>query len=307
MNPLQSTSPTHLISGISPHDRAWWALCTDESKQPFRFLDLPAEIRRIIYDLWIPNVLHVSTGFKGVRLQHFIEAPQGLSFQSISIHPFFLNKQFYQEFCHALFARTTWTFSSTYLLDRIFECLPKPPIDRIRHISVRLTSLFNNAASVQRSDHGILETSALRLAQRHLREMTHLQTLVININLVDFRCCSLNQLTKKFAQANGRATRLAANCVADFTWEGLQTRVPFAASNLTHDFVEILKRRCGEANVAVVEKHKDRYAGQMVDVVISQCKVVDQLSVQGLLTWRQRDAVPECGWGSSNLPRMKVS
>ena len=101
--------------------------------------------------------------------------------------------------------------------------------------------------------------------------MNQLQTLLIYINLADFG----------YVRANPRtafpANTIAANCVADFTWEGLETRVPFAKSVLDKEFIRTLKLRCGEANVSLVPKADDRYAGQMVDVVVSQCAVVGSM------------------------------
>ncbi len=97
--------------------------------------------------------------------------------------------------------------------------------------------------------------------------MKQLQTLLIYIHLYDFGYIRANPWTAI------PANTIAANCVSDFTWGGLETRVPFAKSLLDHEFVRTLKLRCGEANVSLVHKPEDRYAGQMVDVVISQCVV----------------------------------
>jgi hypothetical protein len=105
--------------------------------------------------------------------------------------------------------------------------------------------------------------------------MKQLQTLVININLAEFSCRDSWSSTKNLAHDRNTAYTLAAYCVADFAWEGLQTRVPFAESNLSKRFTDVLRKRCGCANVSVVQRHKDRYAGQLVDVVISQCAVLD--------------------------------
>jgi hypothetical protein len=242
--------------------------------KPFRFLDLPPEIRKTIYDLWIPSVLHVSMGFRGVRLQHFELTHDGLFFQAISFRPFFLNRQFYQEFCHALFTRATWSFSSADLLPKVLARMPPTIRSRIRHISLRLTAQGTLERETPiREDNDRMAIMTFQMCQRVLRTMPLLQTLIVNINLSDFHCRENNHLTKNLARGDREAVKIAANCVADFTWEGLQTRVPFCASNLTGDFMDTLRLRCGEANVKVVWKHKDRYAGQMVDVVVSQCPV----------------------------------
>lgn len=105
--------------------------------------------------------------------------------------------------------------------------------------------------------------------------MNGLQTLGLSINLADFRRTKSDSLTRNLAPETGTANILAANCVADFTWDGLQTWVPFAQSNLSREFMDTLRRRCGDANVSLVLKHKDRYAGQMVDVIISQSTVLE--------------------------------
>ncbi len=244
--------------------------------QTFRFLDLPGEIRKTIYDLWIPTVLHISLGFKGIRLQYFSETEEGLCFQTISIRPFFLNRQLYQEFCYALFARSTWCFSSADLLVKVFSRLPNPTKDRIRHVSMRLAAEGSkDTPGPGRESSGTIGIGALQLSQCLLRQMNQLQTLALNINLPDFLHRDRYSSTRISARGYGTATILAANCVADFAWEGLQTRIPFAASDLFQPFTDTLKRRCGDANVSVVLKHKDRYARQMVDVVISQYNVVD--------------------------------
>jgi hypothetical protein len=248
---------------------------TGRAIQPFRFLDLPAEIRNIIYDLWIPPVLHASLGGRGIRLGYFEEASGAAYFQTLFLCPFFLNRQFYQEFCYALVARSTWSFSSADLLPKVLGRLLPSTRDRIRHISVRLTAHSTNETSTaQRESNNRLAISAFHLAQRHLRHMNQLQTLVIYINLSDFGCRVNTPGTRK--RGRDTAIVLAANCVADFTWEGLQTRVPFVESNLTAEFLDTLRRRCGDANVSLVVKGKHHYAGQMVDVVISQCAVMDQ-------------------------------
>jgi hypothetical protein len=245
--------------------------------QPFRFLDLPPEIRRTIYDLWIPSILHVSLGSKGIRLQYFAERCGALYFLAITIRPFFLNRQLYQEFCHALFARSTWCFSSADLLNNVFGRLPKLTRSRVRHISICLTGQGTKESSTEaRASNDRLAIGAFQQAQRNLRQLDNLQTLVVSINLADFRCRPGDPTTSSLARNKGVANRLAANCVADFTWDGLQTRVPFAESNLSTEFTETLKQRCGEANVSLQRKYKDRYAGQMVDVVVSQCTVIDQ-------------------------------
>ncbi|ERF69416.1 hypothetical protein EPUS_05961 [Endocarpon pusillum Z07020] len=240
--------------------------------QPFRFLDLPAEIRRYIYDLWIPSFLHVSTGCGRVRLQYFTDTREGLIFQTLSVRPFFLNRQFYHEFWYSLFARTTWCFSNPDLLLSALECLSNPMVDRIRHVSVRLgeygrwPKVRSNTPSKDRS-----HSFDFRSAVQTLRHMDQLQTLLIYINLADFGYVRANPWTAL------PANTIAANCVADFTWSGLVTRVPFARSVLDQEFIRTLKFRCGEASVSLVPKPEDRYAGQMVDVVISQCAVVGSM------------------------------
>ena len=271
MSSLRFESSAALYPSKTAQSKKKLVPVTGKAIQPFRFLDLPPEIRETIYDLWIPSVLHVSLGCRGIRLGYFMEAFGSISFQTLSCtHLFFLNRQFYDEFCHALFTRSTWCFSSTNLLVKAFKRLPKPTRDRIRHVSMRLTGQFVEQPSIPStsSDDG-LSLVGFQTAQRHLRQMKELQTLVFSINLVDFGCRS--NLTRTINK--DPAIVLAANCVADFTWEGVETRVPFVQSALPEEFVEMLRRRCGEANVSLVLKHKERYAGQMVDVVISQCAV----------------------------------
>lgn len=249
-----------------------------KTRQPFRFLDLPAEIRRYIYDLWIPDTLHVSLGCRGIRLQYFAETREGFCFQVISPRPFFLSRQIYDEFCHALFARSTWSFSCANLLSKAFCRLHKFTTDRIRHVSIRLTADSSTVTRrpTRKSKKGS-NFPAFEPAQL-LRQMKQLQTLLIYINLTDFGCL----VSTRNSERENRATNIcAASYVANFTWDGLQTRVPFAESDLTPDFIRTLKAHCGDGNVSSVPKHKDRYAGQMVDIVISPCTVVDQTGGDG--------------------------
>lgn len=234
-------------------------------RPPFRFLDLPAEIRESIYDIWIPTILHVSLGLRGVRLQYFRETAGSLCFLTISIRPFFLNRQFYQEFCHTLFLRSTWCFSSANLLAQVFDRIPKWTAERIRHVSMRLIS--QSTRETLPSTHGDLgkvPPSPFTLARCGLGKMSQLQTLCINLNLADFACKAPIR-----ARDNRFACAFAANRVADFTRVGVQTRVPFVQANLPSEFMNMLRARCGDGSVSVVLKHHDRYAGQMVDVVIS--------------------------------------
>jgi hypothetical protein len=249
---------------------------TGHARQPFRFLDLPPEIRKLVYELWLPAVLHVSLGSTGVRLQHFVENSAGLDFQAISFHSFFLNREIYQEVRYALFARSTWCFSSVELLSEVLSRLSESAKDRIRHISMRFVTQgtwwkLTPGGSLTEG----MAVSAFRLAQDRLRHMKQLQTLVVHMNLSDFRCGGESPAYAIPSRDDGTVHRLAANCVADFTWDGLQTRVPFAESNLSIVFMTTLVHRCGEANVSLVRKHRDRYAGQLIDVVISQCTVLD--------------------------------
>ena len=95
--------------------------------------------------------------------------------------------------------------------------------------------------------------------------MDQLRTLLIYINLSDFGFSPSAPPGENLA-----ANVLAATHVVNVTWTGLQTKVPFAASDLSKDFLQQLNRFCGAANVSVVPKREDRYAGQMVDVVISR-------------------------------------
>ncbi len=155
--------------------------------QPFRFLDLPPGIRETIYDLWIPGKLHVSLGRRGIRLEYFMETLGSISFQILTCTQFFLNRQFYDEFCHALFTRSTWYYSSTTLLVDAFVRLPKSTRDQIRHLSLRLTE-----QSVEKSpippepSHDGSPVAAFETTQWYLRQMKGLQTLFLNINLIDF-------------------------------------------------------------------------------------------------------------------------
>jgi hypothetical protein len=250
---------------------------------PFGFLDLPAEIRTTIYNLWIPSVLHVSLGLRGIRLLHFADTSESFSFQAVSIRPFFLNRQFYHEFCHALFTRSTWCFSSAKLLAKALPRLPTPTRDRIRHVSMRLFDPDDTSAGCESKDP--LTPIGFYYAQRLLRKMKQLQTLVININLAEFSSRdSWSSSTRNLAHKTNTAYTLAAHCVADFAWEGLRTRIPFAESDLSTRFTDVLSKRCGWANVSVVRRHKDRYAGQLVDVVISQCAVLDGVAGDGIET-----------------------
>lgn len=236
---------------------------------PFRFLDLPAEIREIIYDLWIPTVLHVSLGLRGIRLQHFSETREGLCFQAISISPFLLNRQFYQEFRHALFVRSTWCFSSANLLAKVFSRIPKSTSDMIRHVSMRMITQGSRNTSASTGDLSVALTySPFRAALHYLRQMQHLQTLLININFSDFTFKDSDPYNGNHFRDCGSPFTIAAYCVGEFTWVGLETRIPFSQNNLPKEFMHTLQARCGTTNVSLVMKHKDRYAGQMVDVVI---------------------------------------
>lgn len=249
---------------------------TPRLTQSFPFLDLPAEIRRYVYDLWIPIFFHVSTGRGRVRLQYFTETLQGLLFETFSVSPFVLNRQFYQEFWHSLFARSTWSFSNPGLLLTAFRTLSTNSVvvDRIRHVSIRLGEYSKMSPSRSRSNCPSDDNATIfsfRRARQTLLHMKQLQTLLVYLNLSDFG----------YVRANPRtaipANTVAANCVADFTWAGLETRVPFAKSVLDNEFIRTLRLRCGDANVSLVPKAEDRYAGQMVDVVVSQCAVVDSM------------------------------
>ncbi len=245
-------------------------LATTRRTPAFRFFDLPAEIRRYIYTLWIPPSLHVSTGPGRVRLQHFTETRQGLVFASFSIRPFFLNQQFYHEFWYAVFARSTWSFSYPSLLLPSFRALSAATVDRIRRVSIRLGE-YGDLATSSSCSTGISKDRSMAFAFRRARQillhMKQLQTLLIYLHLSDF---GYRQTDPRTALP---ANTLAANCVADFTWAGLETRIPFAKSELGREFVRTLKLRCGDANVSLVPKAEDRYAGPMLDVVISQCAV----------------------------------
>lgn len=239
--------------------------------KPFRFFDLPPELRSTIYRLWIPSTLHISLGFPGIRLGYFHEEPHSgqISFQTLNCAQlFYLNRQFHHEFCHVFFSRATWSFSSTNLLVQALGRLPIPTRDRIRHISVRLSGCLVDQSPLFPSDLSNDGTPLVWLAraQRHLRQMKELQSLVIIIQLVAFSGRSHLASSLGYDPAGF----WAANIVADFSWEGLETRIPFVQSALPAEFVETLKGRCGQANVSVMLKHHERYAGQMVDVVISQ-------------------------------------
>ncbi len=237
--------------------------------QPFRFFDLPFEIRCYIFELWIPSFLHVTTGFGKVRLQYFTETQQGLLFGTFSIRPFFLSRMFYQEFWYAVFIRSTWSFSYPGLLLTAFRTLSKSTVDGIRHVSIRLGEYSKLSPSGSTGTCEDCSTvSAFGRARQILRNMKQLQTLLIYLHLSDFGYVLARPPTAI------TASTLAANCVADFTWGGLKTRVPFAKSVLTKEFLRTLKLRCGEANVSLVAKAEDRYAGPMVDVVISQRAVL---------------------------------
>ncbi len=255
--------------------------------QPFRFLDLPAEIRKTIYDLWTPTVLHASLGCRGIRLGYFEEVGGNPYYQAICLHLFFLNRQFYQEFYYALFVRSTWHFSSADLLPKVLGRLPSSTRSMIRHVSVHLTApCVKETSMAARELQDRLAIGAFQRAQLYLRHMTHLQTLVLNINLTDFRCRGAHHGARILARDddnsnNNTAGVLMANCVADFTWQGLRTRVPFIESHLSLGFLDTLRQRCGEANVSLVLRGKHRYAGQMVDVVIAQCASLEQLESEG--------------------------
>ncbi len=106
-----------------------------------------------------------------------------------------------------------------------------------------------------------------RGARQILLHMKQLQTLLVYLQLSDFGYRHADPRTAISANT------VAANTVADFTWAGLETRVPFAKSELDREFVRTLKLRCGDANVSLVPRVEDRYAGPMVDVVISQFAV----------------------------------
>lgn len=242
---------------------------TSKHMQPFRFLDLPAEIRETIYDLWIPTVLHVSLGLRGVRLQHFSETKEGLCFQAISISPFLLNRQFYQEFLHALFVRSTWCFSSANLLIKVLRRIPKSMSDLIRHVSMRMITQGSiHPSTCTDTSNVALTYYPFQAALHHLRHMHHLQTLSININFADYTFKSSGPYAGNNPGDRASPYVIAANCVGEFTWVGLKTRIPFSLNNLPREFMHTLQARCGETNVSLVMKHKDRYAGQMVDIVI---------------------------------------
>jgi hypothetical protein len=238
----------------------------------FPFLSLPAELRcRIYFYAFVPESVRFSLLDNGISMYSFSTSrelhPQsgspwanqeGFSTVPVSLSNFVISRQLWSEISDLFYTNTVCTFGSVEMAGR---CL----LDMSHESRSKIQKIAFTVSYLKLGDFWIRPGKDL---EKILKKLPGLRLLTIQVRLEAFHTSKSSWEAAVKKRPEGETDKVAANWVHQFVWQGLETRLPFQESALSQYFLDEMKRLCGPKNVRVEPAGFDRYAGNLVDVVI---------------------------------------
>ena len=178
-----------------------------------------------------------------------------------------ITKHIYEELVFLLKHSTIWYFASLQTAwqciagrtkeGRICGFMPNHPLTaHLRRLAIKMEG--TNSLPMERST---------RL-QSQLKKMPDLRALTLSLDFDAFMS-QRNSWDSLVQVRDYHSHKTAAAYVAAFTWEGMETKIAVQERNMSKRFMEELERLCGQNNTRVKRVGRDRYAGDLLEIVIS--------------------------------------
>lgn len=205
---------------------------------------------------------------------HFLYSNDGLSVDVFSYSSLPITKQIYDELLFLLTHSTIWYFTS---LQTAWQCMAGktkegrtcgfPQSTSVGAYNDMTANKLRRLAIKMEGESSLPMERSTRL-QSQLKKMPNLKVLTLSLNFDAFMS-QRNSWDNLVTVKDYHSHRTAAAYVSAFTWEGLETKIAVQERNLSKRFMQELERLCGLHNIRVRRVGRDRYAGDLLEIVIS--------------------------------------
>ncbi len=182
----------------------------------------------------------------------------GFSTVTVSLSRFMINTQLWYEISDLFYTHTVWTYPSVEVARTCLLGISDESRSKICKIAVTVSYEKLGELAIRPGKDLVLL----------LFKLPRLRVLTVQVRLEAFHTSKSSWEMAVHQRPSGETDQVAAKWIHQFVKQGLETRLPFQEKNLSRYFIDELKRLCGEKNVRLEPAGRDRYAGNLVHIVI---------------------------------------